>query len=464
MSAQFPTTSTSHIKENERKERIKRSLALKPSKTHFNIDPSIMSPTSTSALVYPQLPLSSPPPSSSSFYSNSKPTSIPLQRTKTFTHHQSKASTSSGFGRGRSTAIKPVNRFHSSIDQEFRLKHQSEWNSWISRPLEMRVENDELNQVGGLKGKGKASDFHVEERNRAQYDEQWKSWMSIEVKDSKSRKERKSILLSDEIKVDNDAFYESQWSNWMSNHKPISKKPSNLEFRVSNTFFSSLKNLDVKESVVEEVQSQTRNQQLQSQAPSSTQAIFDPAPRNTDFQTSLPIMSRLPTSLLSESQLLFEESLIESLESETDYISLPSQKVPYTRTQLPELDSTSHELWKVLHDFRVIKEDYASGYLESRKSKSHSLIAPHPISSSSSIDSCPAFTSNKSLKAFNAISKIRESFNWKDLKLDEELEGKWYGVAFRSARKIGSESLNLYEADRKSHEEAIGSGGLMMYW
>jgi hypothetical protein len=39
-----------------------------------------------------------------------------------------------------------------------------------------------------------------------------------------------------------------------------------------------------------------------------------------------------------------------------------------------------------------------------------------------------------------------------------------YIVAFRSIREASSDSVDLYEADRAAHEEAVSNGGLILYW
>jgi len=57
-----------------------------------------------------------------------------------------------------------------------------------------------------------------------------------------------------------------------------------------------------------------------------------------------------------------------------------------------------------------------------------------------------------------------EAFNWKELDLPEDEEREWYCVAFRSKRLPGSDSGPLYDADKLAHEEAVRSGGLIMYW
>lgn len=315
----------------------------------------------------------------------------------------------------------------------------------------MKVENDSFNESIGKERRPGV------ERSLS-YQDQWQSWISTSSSSKWQGKQKAKGL-----DVENDAFYDSQMTQFSTpSTSKLPYKVENLEFQVSEDFFSSLRkleNLDILKGINATSESLPIVDILPKPKPTSTSTStsithsrFAPAPRNNSFSTLLPIMSRLPPDFISTSQLALEEELISNLENSTDYLSLPTSKVPFTRSHLPHLDETSLALWKVLHDFRAIREDYSSGYLESRsekgkKSKSSSSLqslAPHPISADSSLDQCPAFTSNKSLKAASAVNKIKESFNWNDLLLDEELEGKWYGVAFRSARKVGSESLNLY--------------------
>jgi hypothetical protein len=111
--------------------------------------------------------------------------------------------------------------------------------------------------------------------------------------------------------------------------------------------------------------------------------------------------------------------------------------VSYTDSHLPDIDIASLELHDVLANFRPIKDDYASLPYE-------------------------------------------DAFNWSDLHLPLGLERDWcvlcfrgpgpgrdpftrYAVSFRSRRKP-SDSTSLYEADKASHEEAVSSGGLLLYW
>ncbi|KAI9315359.1 hypothetical protein BX666DRAFT_1861143 [Dichotomocladium elegans] len=61
---------------------------------------------------------------------------------------------------------------------------------------------------------------------------------------------------------------------------------------------------------------------------------------------------------------------------------------------------------------------------------------------------------------------LRDAFNWNEVarRLDEQSEGEWFIVAFRSVRRADADHKLLYEADSKAHQEAIHSGGLLQYW
>lgn len=103
------------------------------------------------------------------------------------------------------------------------------------------------------------------------------------------------------------------------------------------------------------------------------------------------------------------------------------------------------------------------------------LLPPLPssVASSSSTSSPPpldpaSLSLHKSLHSFRpfhdyARLPYEAAFNWSSLFLDEDLEREWYCVVFRSKRndKLDND-FDLYEADRKAHEEAIRNGGLLM--
>lgn len=92
-------------------------------------------------------------------------------------------------------------------------------------------------------------------------------------------------------------------------------------------------------------------------------------------------------------------------------------------THLPNIDPASLALHHALHHFAPVDAHYAA--------------RPYP-----------------------------SAFNWKAVgeHLEEDVEREWYCVVFRSRRNKGSESLDLYQADRGAHEEAVKNGGLILYW
>ncbi|GAA5868630.1 hypothetical protein JCM3774_003605 [Rhodotorula dairenensis] len=155
-------------------------------------------------------------------------------------------------------------------------------------------------------------------------------------------------------------------------------------------------------------------------------------------RSGLTTVSHRGESLAAPDPLLYLPPLLSRLPSDS---SSPSTSAPhpttgesfidYTASHLPRIDAASLALHRALHAFRPTTPLYA--------------IAPYPA-----------------------------SFNWSDIVLEDELEGsvrtherEWYIVAFRSKRRQGftpQEALDLYGADREAHEEAVQSGGLLLYW
>jgi len=139
------------------------------------------------------------------------------------------------------------------------------------------------------------------------------------------------------------------------------------------------------------------------------------------------------------SPVLFLPPLLSSLPHGLSHTPAPSpdQQPLTTETHLPDIDPASLSLHKALHYFSPVTPQYA--------------ILPYA-----------------------------ESFNWDSLKLPEDQEREWYVVAFRSKRRPGSDSgreseaipdqdrqilttfLELYEADRRAHEEAVQNGGVSL--
>jgi hypothetical protein len=99
--------------------------------------------------------------------------------------------------------------------------------------------------------------------------------------------------------------------------------------------------------------------------------------------------------------ILYLPPFLSTLPDELAYASLEKSSAGRvtkpTEAHLPDIDTASLSLHKALHNFGPLTEDYA--------------IVPYA-----------------------------EAFNWDELDLPEEDEHEWYCVAFRSARKLGSNS------------------------
>jgi hypothetical protein len=117
---------------------------------------------------------------------------------------------------------------------------------------------------------------------------------------------------------------------------------------------------------------------------------------------------------------------------------------------------------------------------------------PYDLSHTQSSDQPHLTTDPASLwlhKALHRLSPVTphyvtepyaESFNWDSLRLPADQEREWYAVVFRSKRKPGSDGgresnfipdrdqymltklLELFEADRRAHEEAVQNGGVRL--
>lgn len=200
------------------------------------------------------------------------------------------------------------------------------------------------------------------------------------------------------------------------------------------------------------------------------QPHFEAPPESTSL---VPILGRPPPNISVPTVLELQAFQAEENHAAGEFSYLvPRSKTPrssqdeaesvlYTRSHLPELDLESRHLWHALHDFRAVTRDY--GYAAAAPSST--AVAPHPlpVGVAADVTACPVFQDSPEQAQAKAWS-IERIFNWSSLQLPEHVEKHWYGVAFRSIRKTGSESLDLYEADRRSHEEAVSSGGLILYW
>lgn len=128
----------------------------------------------------------------------------------------------------------------------------------------------------------------------------------------------------------------------------------------------------------------------------------------------------------------------------------------YTQSRLSTLSSLHIPFWQALHSFGPQRQDYAATFARL------SRAVPHPLSLGASTNGCPV-TSNESY-----IQLIRSTFNYTTISLTATTpDHRYYCVLFRSTRRRTASSASiraLYAADRRAHEEAITSGGLLMYW
>ena len=150
------------------------------------------------------------------------------------------------------------------------------------------------------------------------------------------------------------------------------------------------------------------------------------------FSSLRPKMSRLP----------------QSLERGKAY----SVDALYTTARLPALDDLGLALWQALHLLHPVCTNYAGSF---------TTRPPRNVPSTLSVDGS---TCKEEAEHKTAVDIVRQVFNWEEIKLAEHLSGSFHGVVFRSMRAQDSESMSLYEADRSAHEEAVASGGLLMYW
>ena len=264
-------------------------------------------------------------------------------------------------------------------------------------------------------GSSNARRRSVATQTSSYYDEQWKQWMSSSTSQQASTSVQRQL----------NSTYDSAWTRWMAKYSPTS---------------------------------------VESSSPVVTP--FETVPRDA----MLPIMSRLPLQDGEQDDIAAEPTRAGNL----DYLKGDDEaggmhedensRGQYTRARLPELDAESYALWQSLHSLRSISNDYSEGYIMPAK-KVKGITAPHPIAQGMDQSECPAFAEDASISSQRALALIKKLFNWDKLpSLPAEMEGSWYGVAFRSKRRPGSESTNFYEDDRRSHEEAVNSGGLLMYW
>lgn len=149
-----------------------------------------------------------------------------------------------------------------------------------------------------------------------------------------------------------------------------------------------------------------------------------PAKGNDEFEVDIEVDIDIVDDNL---EYLFASSGVEGIHSDSEL----SKSVLYTHSRLPSIDRASFHLWQSLHSFQCISTKYKQGF---------------PCSGSS-------------------LSLIKKSFNWNQLShLPLQDEHTWFAVAIQSKRKRDCGSLGLFEVNRLYHEEAIRSGGLLMFW
>lgn len=234
-----------------------------------------------------------------------------------------------------------------------------------------------------------------------------------------------------------------------------------------------------------------------------------PVHTNTNsIDSPRPIMSRISTTdifLSFKEDVAMHEAYIRPKPDEHIPGTLPydraTEGLTYTISHLPDIDETSIRVWKALHGLRPRCSDFTS---EVARGIAKIATASKSISASTSEakgrQTCPsAAASSFSLTSSTAsacpcsqphkqdvhINLLRGLFNWSSLQVpppeDNQTEtGReerndqgpgqtkaYYGVLFLSQRSPSSStsmSLPLYKADRLAHEEAVRSGGLLMYF
>lgn len=174
-------------------------------------------------------------------------------------------------------------------------------------------------------------------------------------------------------------------------------------------------------------------------------------PAIDEFEAIRPIMSRLPPAADEEdtAHLISDEEYVTISQRNSLPGTLPNSdlKVLYTASRLPSVSSADEAIWQALHHLRPLTANYAGDF----GSSPPSIPSGCPFSRSSS-------------RSRTALDLVRSTFNWSSLRLPRDISGTFYGVVFRSKRRDGSASKPLYAADKLSHEEAVRSGGLLMYW
>ncbi|KAJ9113979.1 hypothetical protein QFC22_005797 [Naganishia vaughanmartiniae] len=203
-----------------------------------------------------------------------------------------------------------------------------------------------------------------------------------------------------------------------------------------------------------------------------------------------PILSRLP--LPSSTTTIIDHSARLSTPSALSIQLLEESDVYYTQARLPSLSEQDTHVWKVLHHFQPTGANYGAAFKAVADQVSNTiketrlyhpgldiprLLREQEIATDMwPTTKCPGFTRQASAY----VSLVQQAFNWSSLPpLPLHMAGKYYGVLFRSTRypqhiptapplfshlDKPSAASALYAADREAHEEAVHSGGLLMYW
>ena len=176
------------------------------------------------------------------------------------------------------------------------------------------------------------------------------------------------------------------------------------------------------------------------------------------FEALLPIMARLPTTDREKNdhdtstETYLRPGPNEHIIGTLSY-DAANEGLTYTLSRLPKIDEASRDMWVALHSLRPLSNNYSG---DTGNPPGHDR--PTNV-----VRKCP-FSTSKSRSESTALTLVRNLFNWTSLRLPAETSGIFYGVVFRSKRAPGSESTNLYQADKLAHEEAVTSGGLLMYF
>ena len=192
-------------------------------------------------------------------------------------------------------------------------------------------------------------------------------------------------------------------------------------------------------------------------ASSTTSTTTEPQSTSSAFEVILPIMSRLPigTPMQSPDELPHTVADPGYLHRDQSHNAKSLPFVNYTTSHLPSIDAAGHNLWRALHALRPISANYAGSFVDtSDPTPSSATATAHAVN--------PAYPRYRTSESATAL--VRRVFNWSDIRLPLDTTGTFHGVIFRSKRRIGSETTSLYAADRLAHEEAVNSGGLLMYW